>query len=185
MQRGLVARASVATLPRAFTGQPLRGGPLLAQCGVARQSQYARIAPSSLLALSQNRLRHGGPTHPGRTLAARERRWNTLSGKANFKVPSRLFGGSRRTSEGDDVLQLTTFRSNGQFNTTVYSNDDRWPVHAFARHDVGEHPDRAAVSEAHCLTRHILIASADTRVAENLSHRASVTEPSSLSVRER
>jgi hypothetical protein len=34
VQRGLVARASAATLPRGFPGQPLRGGPLLPHCYV-------------------------------------------------------------------------------------------------------------------------------------------------------
>src|SRR5258708_4265261 len=36
-----------------------RGGPLLAHCRVARRSRWQSIAPSSLLALGQNRLRHG------------------------------------------------------------------------------------------------------------------------------
>ena len=68
---------------------------------------------------------------------------------------------SQRTSwavKPDDSEGVTCARKIEQIYQTR-------PVHAFARHDVGEHPDRAGVSEAHCLTRHILIASADTRVA--------------------
>jgi len=61
-----------------------------------------------------------------RPLAARERKWNTRSGKANFLAPTRLFGGAREWRCGDDVLQLTTFRSNDQFNTTIYGYHDRF-----------------------------------------------------------
>ena len=61
-----------------------------------------------------------------RPLAARERKWNTRTGKANFKTPTRLFGGARAHAAGADVLQLTTFRSNDQFNTTVYGYHDRF-----------------------------------------------------------
>ncbi len=45
----------------ASSGNP-KGGPLLAQRGVARQSLCYGMAPSSRLALSQNRLRHGVQT---------------------------------------------------------------------------------------------------------------------------
>ncbi len=61
-----------------------------------------------------------------RPLAARERAWATRSGKANFITPTRLFGGAPGTLEMPDVLQLTTFRSNDQFNTTVYGYHDRF-----------------------------------------------------------
>jgi molybdopterin-dependent oxidoreductase alpha subunit len=61
-----------------------------------------------------------------RPLAARERKWNTRSGKANFLMPTRLFGGAREWKDGSDVLQLTTFRSNDQFNTTIYGYRDRF-----------------------------------------------------------
>lgn len=59
-KRGLGARASGGTKPAGSQGQPLWGGPLLTDCCVARQSLCISIAPSSLLALGQNRLRHGG-----------------------------------------------------------------------------------------------------------------------------
>ncbi len=60
----------------------------------------------------------------GRQLAARQRKWKTPSGKAEFAVPSALSA----AHEGDgspDVLRLITLRSNDQFNTTVYGYDDR------------------------------------------------------------
>lgn len=59
-----------------------------------------------------------------RPLAARQRRWDTPSGRAEFQVPEDLdatFAGDG----GSDVLRLITLRSNDQFNTTVYGYDDR------------------------------------------------------------
>ncbi|MGE4338181.1 MAG: molybdopterin dinucleotide binding domain-containing protein, partial [Pigmentiphaga sp.] len=59
-----------------------------------------------------------------RPVAARERRWETDTGKANFKLPKGL---SASFDEGDDpdVMRLITLRSNDQFNTTVYGYADR------------------------------------------------------------
>jgi molybdopterin-dependent oxidoreductase alpha subunit len=59
-----------------------------------------------------------------RPLAARERVWNTDSGKAGFHVPPAL-SAAFEGDGGDDVLRLVTLRSNDQFNTTVYGFDDR------------------------------------------------------------
>jgi len=61
-----------------------------------------------------------------RPLAARERKWNTRTGKANFIPPTQLFAGDMATFGAEGVLQLVTFRSNDQFNTTVYGFDDRF-----------------------------------------------------------
>ena len=62
-----------------------------------------------------------------RPLAARERQWKTKTGKANFFTPKTLAGSSATDSaSGADVFQLTTFRSQGQFNTTIYSDRDRF-----------------------------------------------------------
>jgi molybdopterin-dependent oxidoreductase alpha subunit len=58
-----------------------------------------------------------------RPLGARQRKWKTPNGKANFTVPEAL---SNRIVEGSDVFQLVTLRADGQFNTTVYSEDDRF-----------------------------------------------------------
>ena len=71
MQCGLVARASDATLSEGLPAATLKGGPLLADCGVSRRSLCKGMAPSSIQtrnalrsaklgALGQNRLRHGG-----------------------------------------------------------------------------------------------------------------------------
>lgn len=56
---------------------------------------------------------------------ASERQWNTPSGRANF-----LFQPGLRDMDGEEpdsgYLQLMTLRSHDQFNTTVYSNNDRY-----------------------------------------------------------
>ena len=59
-----------------------------------------------------------------RPIPARDRIWETDTGKANFKLPRALHASF---DEGDqpDVLRLITLRSNDQFNTTIYGNADR------------------------------------------------------------
>jgi molybdopterin-dependent oxidoreductase alpha subunit len=61
-----------------------------------------------------------------RPLAARKREWKTKTGKANFITPKSLAGNVDIDTERRDVFQLSTFRSQGQFNTTVYSDRDRF-----------------------------------------------------------
>jgi molybdopterin-dependent oxidoreductase alpha subunit len=61
-----------------------------------------------------------------RPIDARKRRWKTETGKANFIVPTSLSTDIDVPSDQRDVVQLITLRSNGQFNTTVYSYDDRF-----------------------------------------------------------
>ena len=61
-----------------------------------------------------------------RPLAARERKWNTETGKANFIVPENLSADPDVEQNDPQVLRLFTLRSNGQFNTTIYSHDDRF-----------------------------------------------------------
>lgn len=65
--------------------------------------------------------------HPGgfaRPLAARERKWNTDTGKANFVVPDTM--NSHGLDLTADMLRLITLRSNDQFNTTIYGYRDRF-----------------------------------------------------------
>jgi len=67
--------------------------------------------------------------HPGgipRPLPARERKWVTPNGKANFITPDRLFPEFSLDAQSDDVLHLATLRSNDQFNTTIYGFSDRY-----------------------------------------------------------
>ncbi|WP_229429073.1 FdhF/YdeP family oxidoreductase [Massilia sp. ST3] len=58
-------------------------------------------------------------------LAAAERQWETASGKAEFTVPDSLRGDPDLHREAAG-MRLFTIRSDGQFNTTIYSHDDRF-----------------------------------------------------------
>lgn len=94
-------------------------------------SNYARVRqaitatyPDIFHDYEQAMWQPGGLARP---LAARSRRWNTASGKANFIVPRELFAGvSADMLQDPSVLQLATLRSNDQFNTTIYSYQDRF-----------------------------------------------------------
>jgi molybdopterin-dependent oxidoreductase alpha subunit len=59
-------------------------------------------------------------------LAARERKWETKTGRANFIAPSGLEADPDMPARGPDILDLITLRSNDQFNTTIYGYDDRF-----------------------------------------------------------
>ena len=54
---------------------------------------------------------------------ARERRWETESGKAQFTAPDRL--SALGMAPGPGEMTLVTLRSNDQFNTTIYGFSDR------------------------------------------------------------
>jgi Anaerobic dehydrogenases, typically selenocysteine-containing len=56
-------------------------------------------------------------------LPARERKWKTPNGKANFTVPKAAFN---PPIEDDGIFELMTLRADGQFNTTIYNEDDRF-----------------------------------------------------------
>jgi len=91
---------------------------------------YARVReaiektwPATFKGLGDKMFDPGGMVRP---IAARERKWNTRSGKANFIAPTQLFAGDLASFDQEGVLQLVTFRSNDQFNTTVYGFDDRF-----------------------------------------------------------
>lgn len=60
-----------------------------------------------------------------RPLPARERKWATKNGKANFISPRSLSEDPDLPRCREGVLTLITVRSNDQFNTTVYGYEDR------------------------------------------------------------
>jgi molybdopterin-dependent oxidoreductase alpha subunit len=60
-----------------------------------------------------------------RPLPARQRKWNTKSGRANFIAPYCLSEDPDLPRRRDGVLTLITVRSNDQFNTTIYGYEDR------------------------------------------------------------
>lgn len=61
-----------------------------------------------------------------RPLPARERKWNTRSGKAEFAVPQWLNEDPDMPAFEAGALRLMTLRGDNQFNTTIYSLDDRF-----------------------------------------------------------
>lgn len=61
-----------------------------------------------------------------RPLPAAKREWKTPNGKANFKTPQGFDEDPDMVATGPDVLRLMTMRSDDQFNTTVYTLDDRF-----------------------------------------------------------
>jgi anaerobic selenocysteine-containing dehydrogenase len=65
----------------------------------------------------------GGLTRP---LPARERKWKTSSGKAEFMVPEALGEDPDMPEREPGSLRLMTLRSDSQFNTTIYGLDDRF-----------------------------------------------------------
>lgn len=58
-------------------------------------------------------------------VAAAKREWKTPTGKANFTVPDTLSADPDMPVPAD-ALRLFTVRSDGQFNTTIYSLEDRF-----------------------------------------------------------
>jgi molybdopterin-dependent oxidoreductase alpha subunit len=76
-----------------------------------------------------------------RPLAARERKWKTPNGKANFTVPKSAFDPPVET---DSVYELMTMRADGQFNTTIYNEDDRFRGIQGSRYVVFINPDDMA-----------------------------------------
>ncbi len=82
-----------------------------------------RTLPATFPRFNERLFEPGGIARP---IAARERKWNTRSGRANFIVPTAMFGGLVSSFGRDGVLQLATLRSNDQFNTTIYGYHDRF-----------------------------------------------------------
>ncbi|MGX9146321.1 FdhF/YdeP family oxidoreductase [Mesorhizobium sp. 128a] len=81
-----------------------------------------RTYPETFKDFNKRLFKPGGFARP---LPARERKWVTQSGKANFITPNRLFP-ELSTARSKDVLHLATLRSNDQFNTTIYGYSDRF-----------------------------------------------------------
>ena len=79
--------------------------------------------PATFPRFNERLFQPGGVMRP---LAARERKWDTRSGRANFIVPTALFAGAQEGHGDADIFQLTTMRSNDQFNTTIYGYHDRF-----------------------------------------------------------
>ncbi|KQQ32363.1 formate dehydrogenase [Duganella sp. Leaf126] len=61
-----------------------------------------------------------------RPVPAAHREWKTPNGRANFIAPVTLEEDPDQAPVSADVLRLFTIRSDSQFNTTVYNDDDRF-----------------------------------------------------------
>jgi molybdopterin-dependent oxidoreductase alpha subunit len=61
-----------------------------------------------------------------RPVPAAERKWKTPSGRAEFIVADSLQANPDQPAPGGKVLRLFTLRSDGQFNTTLYNEDDHF-----------------------------------------------------------
>lgn len=83
----------------------------------------ARTYPDIFHDFNQRMWTPGGFRRP---VPAAERKWKTPSGKAEFIVPDGLEADPDQQPEGGEVLRLFTVRSDGQFNTTLYNEDDRF-----------------------------------------------------------
>jgi molybdopterin-dependent oxidoreductase alpha subunit len=79
-----------------------------------------RTYPDQFKDFNQRMFEPGGFARP---LPARERKWKTPNGKANFTVPKAAFAPPRHS---DGVYELMTLRADGQFNTTIYNENDRF-----------------------------------------------------------
>jgi molybdopterin-dependent oxidoreductase alpha subunit len=93
-------------------------------------ANYARIRdaieetyPDIFFQFNERMWMPGGFRKP---IAASHRVWNTPSGKAMFVAPEGLDEDPDLNIKGEDILRLFTVRSDGQFNTTIYSNEDRF-----------------------------------------------------------
>ena len=75
---------------------------------------------------------------------AAHREWKTANGRANFMVPATLAEDPDQPPPGADVLRLFTVRSDSQFNTTVYTEDDRFRGILGGRKVLLVHPDDIA-----------------------------------------
>lgn len=79
-----------------------------------------RTYPDQFKDINRRMFEPGGFPRP---LAARERKWKTPNGKANFTVPKAAL---KPPPEDEEVFELMTMRADGQFNTTIYNDDDRF-----------------------------------------------------------
>ena len=93
--------------------------------------------PATFSHLDEKMFQPGGITRP---VAARERKWNTRSGRANFIIPAQLFAGRPESQNRPGIYQLATLRSNDQFNTTIYGYHDRFRGIKGTRHIVFMNP---------------------------------------------
>jgi anaerobic selenocysteine-containing dehydrogenase len=114
----IVAGIAKATLPRM---SKVDWDAWTANYGLIRDA-IAQTYPEIFANFNERIASPGGFDRP---LPARERKWKTKTGKANFIAPGCLSEDPDLPPRRDGVLTLITVRSNDQFNTTIYSYHDR------------------------------------------------------------
>ena len=87
------------------------------------RDQIAQALPEIFHDFNERLKAPGGLPRP---LPASERIWKTPNGRANFKGYGNLVADPDTPETAPDVLRLMTLRSDDQFNTTIYSLDDRF-----------------------------------------------------------
>ena len=112
----IVAGLAKATLPR---NPKLDWDQWVADYSLVREA-IERTYPDQFKDFNRRMFEPGGFPRP---LAARERKWKTPNGKANFTVPKFALS---PPPEDDGVFELMTVRADGQFNTTIYTEEDRF-----------------------------------------------------------
>ena len=90
--------------------------------GLIRE-EIAAVLPDIFHDFNQRMWTPGGFRRP---MPAARREWKTPNGKANFKTPESFDEDPDVHVDEPDVLLLMTMRSDDQFNTTVYTLDDRF-----------------------------------------------------------
>jgi molybdopterin-dependent oxidoreductase alpha subunit len=128
----IVAELAKATVP---AGSTIPWDDWVADYGKVRDA-IAQTYPEIFHDFNARLWKPGGFHRP---IGARKREWKTKTGKANFITPTSLTTDIDIPSDQRDVLQLMTLRSNGQFNTTVYSYDDRFRGVYGSRHVILMH----------------------------------------------
>ena len=162
----IVARLAEATLPsnpqvpwRRWVGDY-----------AAIRDEIACVLPDIFHDFNERLNTPGGFPRPN---TARERNWKTPNGKANFIVPGSLEVDADMP-HGESILRLTTIRSDDQFNTTIYSLDDRFRQVEGTRRVLLMHRDDLAMLD---------LVDGDTVRAETLSNDGIARSVDGLAVR--
>jgi molybdopterin-dependent oxidoreductase alpha subunit len=87
------------------------------------RNEIAAIFPDIFHHFNLRRTHVGGFRRP---VPAAQRQWKTRNGKANFIAPAQLVEDPDVAQSDPDVLRLMTMRSDDQFNTTIYTLNDRF-----------------------------------------------------------
>lgn len=87
------------------------------------REEIAAIFPDIFHDFNERMWTPGGFRRP---LPAARREWKTKNAKANFKVPRAFDEDPDVHVDDPNVLRLMTIRSDDQFNTTIYTLDDRF-----------------------------------------------------------